>query len=89
MNLDTQSQSEDRCSSHLPPQSLSLSKPDAGRMTAERRGGHGQTNTHMHTHMHVHTHLRLQDTPGESPHAQTQPQDEELKCHRKCPGRGG
>lgn len=57
MNLDTQSQTEGRCLSHLPPQSLSLSKPDAGRMTAERRGGHGQTNTRMHTRMHVDTHF--------------------------------
>lgn len=88
MNLDTQSQSGDRCLSRLPPQSLSLSKPDAGRMTAERRGGHGQTNTHMHTHMRLHTHasgVRAR-RGGESPHAHTQPQDEKLKCHRKCPG---
>lgn len=50
--------SERSCSIHLPPQCLSLSKPDAGRMTAERRGVHGQTNTSMHTHAHTHNHWR-------------------------------
>lgn len=51
---------------HLPPQCWSLSKPDAGRMTAERRGTQGQTHTHIHTHAWSHTHARAHTLPGET-----------------------
>lgn len=41
---------------HLPPHCWSLSKPDAGRMTAERRGIQVRhTNRHANTHTHADT----------------------------------
>lgn len=52
----------------------------------EERRTRSDEHTHAHTHAPPHTRVRREGTTGESPHAHTQPQDEKLKCHRKCPG---